>query len=534
MFNAQLCAQDIQQLGSVIHSFRGQAQHVFPNASTLPKLTIRFEVVLSQTSSTLPAWALVFRSPESMQELRHKSIHVLLECEVALTSDTLSLSLSFVHANRLCSFITSESLELDPILTHPASRHRVSTTRIVRVLPPVFMRPKIINGCLPTELLIMTFEDTEFCDTWHVDLLSFAQVCRAWACAMDVLHAKLPFSDDNEPSQSRPCLDVYALAKALRERPLLAHAFRHFSTNNLDRQLDKEGQPEHGNFFVLPGHCPPHKHSYPFMAALISIVGTMKNLECVHFGHVDSSQLDALLAVTQDLSSLHTFSIWLLGRPHMLSVVQFSSYMARWPSLRSLKMQNFHLHRGRIPSLSRLVHRPPPCTLTQLTFTHSHVPDRDLEHLFAASLAAQTLEYVVLNRVTGISNAGLAAFLHAIAPSVVTLSVQHVAPPLPQRGHLVLPGRTGSETERALDGVVHVMSRLRELRIGGDVASGLMLDRRSRTFVARLQADDVEGTGLPVVHLWMEGVPQLKGFIVDEKWPGWCTPRQDATTLSWG
>lgn len=123
----------------------------------------------------------------------------------------------------------------------------------------------------------------------------------------------------------------------------------------------------------------------------------------------------------------------------------------------------------------------------------------------------------MLDRIEGVTNAGLLAFLLAISQNVVYLTVRDVAlPPFRQWGHLVI-GRT----ERALDVVVDKMPRLRELRIGGDVASEFMLDRRSKMFVAH---NTLERMRVPIVRLWLEDVPRLCGFAADGKWPGWCTP----------
>ena len=416
----------------------------------------------------------------------------------------------------LCTPITSGDLEQHSVPTHPASRIEYITTRIVRVLPPVSARPKINNSSLPTELLIKTFEDIEFRNSWHNDLLSFAQVCRAWSCAMDVLHSKLSFSDDDRWNPSRHLLDVYALAKALSEKPTLGHGFRYFTTNNVGKSEDWQ------EIFSLPLHKDPAR----FTEALIAILRTTENVQCLHLGQLDPRQADALFAVLYALRNVHTFSmgqveekpIGGLVKQHrtdatrMLSVVQLARCMARWPALKLLRVH--HLHPG-ILSIWRFALRPPACALTQLTITRSHVGDKDLVHLFASS--AKTLERVVLDRIEGVTNAGLFAFLLAISENVAYLTVQDVAlPPFRQWGNLVI-GRT----ERALDVVVDKMPRLRELRISGDVASEFMLDRRSKMFVAH---DTPGGARVPMVRLWLEDVPRLCGFAADGKWPGWSTP----------
>ena len=501
----------------MIHSFRGQIQNAPPNASTLPHLTVAFEVAVGQSASKSPFGILVLRSPASTQELRRNSISVLLERELSLTSDTLSLALSFTHSTMLCTPITSGGLEQHSVPTHPASRIEYITTRIVRVLPPVSARPKFANGCLPTELLIKTFEDIEFRNSWHNDLLSFAQVCRAWSCAMDVLHSKLSFSDDDRWNHSRHVLDVYALAKALSEKPLLGHSFHYFTTNNV-------GKPEDWQDIFSP---PPRKNPARFTEALIAILRTTKNVQCLHLGQLDPCQADALFAALYELRDVHAFSIGQVeekligglvkhhridGTTRLLSVVQLARCMVRWPALKSLKVH--HIHPG-IFGIWRFALRAPACTLTQLTISRSHVGDKDLLHLFASS--ARTLERVVLDRVEGVTNNGLFAFLLAISQNVAYLTVQDVAlPPFQQWGNLVI-GRT----ERALDVVVDKMPQLRELRISGDVASEFMLDRRSKRFVA---LDNSEETRVPVVRLWLEDVPRLCGFAADGNWPGWSTP----------
>lgn len=530
------CAQDIQQLGPMLHSFRGQVRNPQPNASTLPKLIVAFEVAVGQASSKSPFGTLVLRSPASVQELRRSSITVLLDRELSLTSDTLSLSLSFTHSIMLCTpIMSSEYLERYFGSTHPASWIELITTRIVRVLPPVSTRPRrIANGCLPTELLLKTFKDTEFRHTWHDDLLSFAQVCRAWTCAMDILHARLTFSDNDRWSHSRPLLDVCALAKALREKPLLGRGFRHFTTDNLCRSEDRQEEDDVDSIHLPPLRKKKRQNPTRFTTALITILGTTKNLQYLHLGQLDPSQSDSLFNVLYDLCDLQTLSIGPaedprppLGgliqphragdaQPRILTVAQLARCMARWPALTSLKIH--HLHPGLL-NLWRLTLplRPPTCALTQLLLSRSHVSDRDLAHLFASS--GRTLERVVLDRIVGVTNAGLVAFLLGITQSVVYLTVQDVAlPPFRQWGHLVI-GRT----ERALDVVVDKMPRLRELRIGGDVASEFMLDRRSKMFVAQ-NGCGLKGRRVPVVRLWLEDVPRLCGFAADGKWPGWCTP----------
>ncbi|KAH0826797.1 hypothetical protein J3R83DRAFT_5220 [Lanmaoa asiatica] len=501
----------------MIHSFRGQVQNAPPNPSTLPTLTVAFEVAVSQTASKSSFDTLVLRSPASVQELRRDSISVLLERELTLTSDTLSLSLSFTHSTMLWTPMTSGWPEQHCTVTNPTFRIEYITTRIVRVLPPVSVRPRITNGSLPTELLIKTFEDVEFRDSWHDDLLSFAQVCRAWSCAMDVLHSRLSFSDDDKWSHPRHALDVYALAKALSEKPLLGQSFRRFTTNNFGKSEDLH------DVFNFPSRKNPARYT----AALIAILRTTKNLQCVHLGQLDPCQRGALFTVLRELRDVRTLSIGRVeerliggflkhhridGATRMLSVIQLARCMRRWPVLKSLKI--YHLHPG-IIGIWRFALRPPACMLTQLTIGRSRVGDKDLVHLFASS--AKTLERVVLDRIEGVTNAGLCAFLLGISENVVHLTIQDVAlPPFRQWGNLVI-GRT----ERALDVVVEKMSRLRELRISGDVASEFMLDRRSKIFVAH---DTPEETRVPVVRLWLEDVPRLCGFAADGKWPGWCTP----------
>lgn len=511
--------QDIQQQGSVVHSFRGRVQKVPPNLSTLPRLTVAFEVVVGQTaSSNSSTGTLVLRSPASARELRRHSIYVLLERELPLTPETLSLALSFTHSTMLCTPIISGSLDQHSVPTHPASGIEHITTRIVRVLPPVSFRPRITNGCLPTELLIKTFQDNEFWNNWHKDLLSFAQVCRAWSCAMDVLHARLGFSDDGKLCQSRHLLDVYALAKALSDKPILGYGFHRFTTNNVGITEDWK------DVFSTP----PRSSTARFTEALIAILRTTKNVRHLHLSQLDACQADALFVVLHELRDLHTVSIGeveekliniggLLRHPRMdgekrlLSAAQLARCLSRWPALKSLKLRHLHGFLG----LWRFALRPPMCALTQLTLSRSRVGDKDLVHLFASS--AKTLETVVLDRIEGVTNAGLVAFLLAISQNVACLTVQDVAlPPFQQWGNLVI-GRT----ERALDVVVGKMPRLRELRISGDVASEFMLDRRTKMFIAR---ETSEGTRVPVVQLWLDDVPRLCGFTADGKWPGWCTP----------
>ena len=520
--NVVCVAQDIQQLGSAIHASRGQVLNTPPNVSTLPKLTVAFEVAVGQTGSTRSESSfgiLVLRSPASTRELRRSGIRVLLECEHSLTSDTLSLALSFTHSTMLCTSILSEPFDQHSVLTHPASRIELITTRIVRVLPPCISRPRITNGCLPTELLIKIFEDNEFRNSWHKDLLSFAQVCHTWSCAMDVLHSRLSFSDDDKRGQSRHLLDVYALAKALTDKPILGHSFRHFTTNNVGKSEDWK------EVFSLPRV--PRKNPARFTEALIAILRATKDVQRLHLGQLDPCLADALFSVLHELRNVHTFSIAqveenLIGgllkhhrvdsEPRLLSVVQLARCMSRWPALRSLRVH--HLHSG-ILGLWRFALRPPMCALTQLTISRSHMGDKDLGHLFAPS--ARTLERVVLDRLEGVTNTGLLAFLLGVSQNVMYLTVQDVAlPPFRQWGNLMI-GRT----ERALDIAVDKMPRLRELRISGDVASEFMLDRRSKMFAA---SDTLEETRVPVVRLWLENVPRLCGFAADGKWPGWCTP----------
>lgn len=413
--------------------------------------------------------------------------------------------------------ITSEGPERYRRGANPTFRIEHITTRIVRLIPPVSVRPRIADGSLPTELLIKTFKDTEFRDSWHNDLLSFAQVCRAWSCAMDVLHSRLSFSDDNERSQPRHLLDVYALANALTKKPILGHSFRHLTTDNFGKPEDWQ------HIFSLPRRRDP---AY-FTAALIATLRATKNLQHLHLARLDPYQGDALFAVLHTLRDVQTFSIGqaeerpligvlkhhrIDGVTRMLSVIQLARCMGRWPALKILKLH--HLHPGFL-GIWRFALRPPACRLTQLTISQSHMGDKDLVHLFASS--AKTLERVVLDRIEGVTNAGLCAFLLAISQNVVYLTIQDVGlPPFQQWGSLVI-GRT----QRALDVVIDKMFQLRELRIGGDVASEFMLDRRSKMFIAYNGPEDMR---VPVVLLWLEDVPRLCGFAADGKWPGWCTP----------
>ena len=80
-----------------------------------------------------------------------------------------------------------------------------------------------------------------------------------------------------------------------------------------------------------------------------------------------------------------------------------------------------------------------PCVHhAQLTFSRSHVADKDLVHLFASSV--RTLERVVLDgRIEDVTNNGLFVFLLAISQNVVYLTVQHIAlPPFRQWGNLII------------------------------------------------------------------------------------------------
>ncbi|KAG8217027.1 hypothetical protein J3R82DRAFT_7343 [Butyriboletus roseoflavus] len=338
--------------------------------------------------------------------------------------------------------------------------------------------------------------------------------------AMDVLHSRLSFSDDDKWNQSRRLLDVYALANAVSEKPLLGYTFRHLTTNNFGSSDDWR------DIFSFPRRKNPTR----FTATLIAILRTTKNLECIRLGQLDPTQAHALFTALHALRDVHTLSIgqaeerpigrflkchWIDDTTRMLSVVQLARCMARWPALKSLKLH--HLY-SRTTCIWRFALRPPACRLTQLTISQSHVNDKDLVHLFASS--ARTLERVVLHRIEGITNVGLLVFLLSISQNVVYSTVQDVAlAPFPQWGNLVI-GRT----ERALDVVVDKMPSLRELRIGGDVASEFMLARRSKMFVAHSTSEEAR---VPVVELWLEDVPRLCGFTADIKWPGWCTPDRD-------
>ena len=470
------------------------------NDPTLPQLTAAFKAIPVLRTVTRDIFDLIPpSSDDGLRRLDSKSACVLLQSNHSITSDTLSASVTFEHTG---AYTPSNQLVRYRHLEHSYCNTRDHVTiRTVRVVPMDGARSRT-TACLPTELLMKILEATDSC-AWQRDLLSFAQVCRRWSqCSMRLLFARLesPERYNHCPSFPTPSLDPCAFGKALGETPVLGLGIQHLD-------LDQHN----GSTTCSTMHINEKKTPPGFIQALIAILRATKNLQLLHLSLGYSSHADALFSSLPKLDDLHTLSItqtkcrlgifWGKYWIYSISTIQLSRCMARWSALTSLTVE--HL----VATMGRLFLRPPACALTYLCIRASYISAKDLLYLTASS--AHTLAHVTLDSVWYISYDGLCVFLDAISRNVVSLTIHDAeAPEFPPR----------RKERHALDVVVDRMRRLQALDISGDVASGLMLRRRSEMFLRRGGSD----SGVPVVRLSFEDVPGISECEEPEdEWAGW-------------
>lgn len=394
--------QRIKQLGPVTHRLRGYASHPLANNSTrLPRLTVAFEVIPC-ASGCASHWHrdFVFRSSGYKLPVRTwtgKRIRTLLESKHSISPDTSSLSLVFEH--RLILGTVSKSLACH----HDHSMYSIfpkqyMRTRTVRVVPTNDTRSRTSILSLPPELLLKIFEATDSCK-WQYDLLSYAQVCRQWSCAMKVFCDRWESSKwkDHCLYHRASSLDLFVLARVLNETPALGLGVQHLHLNYHDHSSD----------------CRNHKvenvnTSPRFTEAAMTILRATKSLRCLRLSPGFTPQGNVFFATLPKLHDLRTLAItqtfhgYLIlpttkDSEYIVSMVQLMCCMARWPSLTSLTIE--YLEPGQISLMDRFFFKlwPPACALTELCIRKTRISGRDLLFLTASStctLAQVTLESI--------------------------------------------------------------------------------------------------------------------------------------------
>ncbi|KIJ60225.1 hypothetical protein HYDPIDRAFT_117498, partial [Hydnomerulius pinastri MD-312] len=506
---------EIQQEGSGIHTLRSevhetendtncQPSHAPSNDWTSPTCTAIFEVVHHESTGRIP-WLtpamgkVILRGADHLPQLN--DMRILLESEESVTPDTLSLSLSFTHSTKLYTPLDLEASSMSERSLSPPPYFL--TTRVVRVFPPSSARKLVARGGLPTEILLSIFRNVAQADRysgWRRDLVSFALVCRNWTCSLALL-----LWDFEQPYRGlywqKTPPNIHALASALTERPVLGLSIKHLSTEYFRGQHSRLGHEA--------------ASLSEFTSAFIVILRSTRKLQTLQMTGLDTTQADALVEALYDLRELHTLTT---GKDPsqkfndgVLSIVQLAYCLATWPSLKSLSVYGVTPPADTTPATTL---QPPVCSLTELTISRFlHMTDKELMYILSSSF--QSLERVTLDSISGITNAGLRTFLSAISQSVSSLTIQFT-------GY-----RYGTQQpdERALDAVIGDMPRLRQLRIKGDLATESMLDRRAKLFIASSlaspHAPEQPDSKLPVMELWVDGVPQLHEGFTSRAWPGW-------------
>ena len=486
--------QATQWLEPTTHSPGDYIQNLSLSDSTPPQLTVAFEVCRRKD----PWFAYHLTPPSLVDESRfrdRKSIHILLESQRSITPDTLCVSVAFEHSTGL---FTSSS----KVICDHEHRDLLSCviTRIVRVNLMNGAHPRITIHHLPTELLMKIFDDTGSCG-WQPELLSFAQVCRHWSqCCMKLLFARLESSECNRRCPSFPTrsFDLRAFAKALRKTPGFGLDVHHLALSQQSRCTCRNPALQ---------KKPPEIEVDP---AFIPILHATKNLQRLHLSLECPSRANALLLAFPKLRRLDTLSIagttdqcsLTMGKhlAYKISAPQFARSMTCLPALTSLTVGR--LLPGNATEVVQFFMQRPSCALTQLCIYDSSLSDEDLLHLTASS--ANTLTQVELKCVVGITPDGLQSFLNSISGNVTSLTIR------------CFPESSSSSKENllVLDAVVDKMQCLQELNIHGDVASEVMLRRRSEMFVRSC------GSGVPVVRLSFQCVPGITGCRSHE-WVGW-------------
>ena len=479
-------AQGVQQLGPATHISRDQAHQAPENDPALPQLTVAFHALDGGSYyDPIPPYV----EDEFRCRWDSKSLRILLESKHPITPDTQSVSVPFQH-----SIMLGSPSNRPVCFHHNPSDFAYVTTRTVRVVAND-ARPRITISRLPTELLMKILEATNSC-AWQHDLLSFAQVCRQWSQhSMRILFARLELFEWKNYCHSFPTqyLDPCAFARAFSETPFLGLGIEYL-------RVDQHN---------TSSNCSDHRKISPrFTPELVGILRVTKNLQRLHLSLGYSSKANALFSSFPKLDHLHTLSITQTTCKFMCSksrskywewsinVVQLAHCMARWPALTSLTVEG--IAPGSI-GIKRIFLRSPRCALTHFCIRHSYMSDRDLQYLTASSIS--TLAHVTLDHVRGITDDGLHAFLHSISRNVTSLTV-------------MIWSISNRSRNYVLDDVVDKMRCLEALNIGGDIASELMLRRRSEMFVGSC------GLGVPVVRLTFQSVPGIMNCVADE-WAGW-------------
>ena len=466
-------------------------QNLSQNDSIPPQLTVAFEVCRWKGP-----WFAYHLSPPSLVDEScfrdSKSVRILLESQRSITPDTLCVSVAFEHSTGLLTSSNKVICDHD----HHDSLECV-ITRIVRVIPMNGAHPGVTIHHLPTELLMKIFDDVGSCG-WQHELLSFAQVCRHWSqCCMELLFARLRSSEWNKHCPSFPTrsLDLRAFAKALRKTPGFGLDVHHLA-------LSQQSGCTCWNSTL--------QKKPPVDQAFIPILRATKNLQRLHLSLECPSRANALLLAFPKLRRLDTLSIAGATDQHSLTMGKHLAYkisapqlarsMACLPALTSLTVGR--LVSGNVAGVVQMFMRRPSCTLTQLCIYDSSLSDKDLLRLTASS--ANSLTQVALKCVIGITPDGLQSFLNSISGNVTSLTIQ------------CFPESSSSSKENllVLDAVVDKMRCLQELNIHGDVASEVMLRRRSEMFVRSC------GSGVPVVQLSFQCVPGITDCRGHE-WVGW-------------
>ena len=498
-------AQSNKQPGPVAYSIRGQACHALPpnNHPSLSCLTVAFEVIPCN-SRWEDLYYLVLRSSSDVLPVRtwsDNSICVLLDSMHSISPDTSLLSLVLEHEPTLLSTLISSACRSCQAHGIGSDATQLSTTRIVRVVPsPVGdMRPRAPVLSLPTELLLEIFEAIDSCK-WQFDLLSFAQVCRQWSCAIKVFFDRWESSawKNHCPYYQPQFPSPFALASALSKTPVLGLGVQRLRLSQHDLSTDC-------------CHYKVKSTSPGFTTAAMTILRATKNLRCLHLSQDYTPKSTAFFAALPELHDLRTLSITRITCRHSqlssmycnhsVSTSQLARCMARWPALASLTVE--HLEPGRIGMMDRLFLQPPACALSELCIRQTSVCIEDLFFLTASS--THTLTKVTLEWVSNLPFDGLVAFLGALSQTLTSLTM--------------FDGIVCRENKHALDHVVPRLRRLETLNIRGRVASEDMLRRRSEVFERSRRADG--SADVPVVRLSCRGVPLITPWKGDAEWPGW-------------
>jgi hypothetical protein len=459
---------------------------------------VDYEVPGYLKKKTSVAAKLVLRPADYSHLLNHGSFHVLLEYKRSLSPDTLAVSLYFGHSAKLCTPMDLRA-KSDHNLNILLCSKGLCITRVVRVLLEVTASPRITrtNGGLPMEILLQIFWEVSraFYSGWRRDLLSCALVCRNWSCSLDLL-----LWDLHGPRRAYFPPNIHALGKALTEQPALGLSIKNICTEQLRSSLFI-GEDDHKDSASVSA----------FTLDLITIIRTARNIQSLALENLDSSQSEALASALYGLRDLSTFSTGRTDSPNrsddgVIGIVHLAHCLASWPSLKSLTMYASQPHTITKPALPL---RLPVCALTELSIESVFMTNNELMYLMSTSL--RTLEHVTLNKISGITNVGLRRFLDAISQNVSCLTIRHT-------GECDIP----EQEERALDATINKMRHLRKLDVMGDVATKLMLQRRTELFATN-KADEGLNSELvlPVVQLQFALVTEFTVSVCRANWPGW-------------